>query len=293
MSFVCRCLVLVAGLAMCGSVGAVQADPLEFSHSFRAGEKFVVRTDHSSTIEVTEKETLQVIANATNSLRRYTIESIDDDGAATVLMEIEAVVITASDSESTVQYDSASAEEPPEQFIPVANSVGKPHARFKISPKGEVISVTPLQETTKKADEASQSLEQPFVRLPDGPVEIGGTWSETFKVIISIPDRLPEAVRLKRSYQLESIEDGLAKVSWKTIVLTPIDDTRLEAELVQRQLGGTFVFDTTAGRLVSRTGSSDRNVVGFRGGASMLRSIIKRKESLEPQTAAAGSTTIR
>ena len=71
--------------------------------------------------------------------------------------------------------------------------------------------------------------------------------------------------------RLDGIEDGIATISVDTTVLTPVDDPRLEARLLERIWDGTVRFDVDAGRVVSRSTEVDRRVVGFEGPQSSVR----------------------
>ena len=54
-------------------------------------------------------------------------------------------------------------------------------------------------------------------------------------------------------------------------MLTPIDDPRLEARLLERIWDGTITFDIEKGRVRSRSTSTDRRVIGFEGPQSSIR----------------------
>jgi hypothetical protein len=89
-------------------------------------------------------------------------------------------------------------------------------------------------------------------------------------------------VRTRLRYRLERLEDGIATIAVDTTVLTPVDDPRLEARLLERIWDGTVRFDVEAGRIVGRRTAIDRRVVGFGGPQSSVRykaSLEERAES--------------
>lgn len=273
------------------SVGSVQAEPVRLMHRFDVGQTFTVRTDHRARLEITKEEQLTTVDHQTDSVQSYLVESIDATGSATVVSRVDAVLMRASSNgEGTVEYDSTKLDaKPHEQFAAVQETVGKPLTRFVVSPFGTVDAVQPLLKGVVSSDASSQSHEHPFVRLPSEAVEPGATWDEKFKLVITIKGELPEAVNVKRKYQLDGLKDGIASISWRTVVLTPIRSTQLESELIQQTLDGMIEFDVAKGRIVLRKSGIDRQVVGFDGGGSKFRSVVDRTERLASKlTPAAG-----
>ena len=68
-------------------------------------------------------------------------------------------------------------------------------------------------------------------------------------------------------------------------VLTPVDDPRLEARLLERIWNGEIRFDVEAGQIVGRRTAIDRRVVGFGGPQSSVRykaSLEERADRPQP-----------
>ena len=95
-----------------------------------------------------------------------------------------------------------------------------------------------------------------------------------------MPNGPRKAVRTRLRYRLERLQDGIATIAIDTTVLTPVDDPRLEARLLERIWDGTIRFDVDAGRIVGRQTMIDRRVVGFGGPQSSLRYKASLEESL-------------
>jgi hypothetical protein len=119
------------------------------------------------------------------------------------------------------------------------------------------------------------------VPLPEEPVGVGAEWTVPQDVVVEVPNGPRKAVRTRLRYRLEALKDGIATIAVDTTVLTPIDDPRLEARLLERIWDGTVTFDVGAGRVVGRRTSIDRRVVGFGGPQSSVR----YKASLEERPA--------
>lgn len=256
------------------------AEPVRLAHRFTVGQEILVEAQHEAELKITKNEEQTEVTHATDSQRRYVVESIDATGAATVVSSVTSVNMSASSPDGAWSYDSTTGAKPPEQFAGVAETVGKPLARFVVTPTGSVELVTPLLKGVVNASADSQAYEHPFVRLPDQPVSVGDEWSESFKKVIMIPKQNPEAVNMKRVYRLESFDGSRATIRWRSVVLTPIRDSRIEGELAQHKLDGSLEFDVKAGRMISREAAADADVVGFSGGGSLLESHVERSEKV-------------
>lgn len=265
------------------------AEPVTLTHHFAQGQEFFVQKHEDASVEVILESGTSELSHTTDSVRKFRVVSTDAAGNATVRIEIQQVGMKASSSEGTVVYDSTSSQEASLQFKDVAKTIGKPLAEFVVSPRGEVTSIKSLHESVTDVDASSQSLEHPFVWLSDKPVEVGAEWSEKIKLVIKLPEELPQAVNMKRIYKLESVDGGKATVSWRSVIVTPLQDAALEGEVVQRKFDGEFVFDIASGHLVARTAKATGNVVGFQGTGTQLKSTISRSESMTTAEKTAGN----
>jgi hypothetical protein len=99
----------------------------------------------------------------------------------------------------------------------------------------------------------------------------GAEWTIPQEVVVEAPGAGRKAVRTRLRYRLEDVRDGVATIRVDTTVLTPVDDPRLEARLLERIWDGTIAFDVQAGRVTSRKTGIDRRVVGFGGPQSSVR----------------------
>lgn len=274
-TFLCAAIAVL----FCPAVGLAEG-PISLAHSFEQGDVYRVRKHEDASVEVMLESGTNELSHTADSVRQFRVMSVDANGAATVRVAIENVTMRATTSEGTITYDSNSDEKPTEQFEDVAKTIGQPLAEFVVTKAGEVTNVKSLHESVTDIDANSQSLEHPFVSLPDKPIEVGDQWSETFKVVIKLPEELPYAVKLKRAYTLDSVTAGVAQISWRTLVLTPIKDAVLEGELIQRQFAGTLTCHLADGRLIKRTATASGDVVGFQGNGTRLKSEIARTEAM-------------
>ena len=96
-----------------------------------------------------------------------------------------------------------------------------------------------------------------------------------------------KSIKTRQVYRLEKVETGVATISVKTAVLTPINSPRVKSQLVQRISKGQLRFDVDAGRLLSKQLDWDENVLGFNGPESNMKYLARSTESLEDRQATA------
>ncbi len=85
------------------------------------------------------------------------------------------------------------------------------------------------------------------------------------------------------------MESGIATISLRTEVLTPVNDARIESQLIQRLSNGTIKFDIDAGVVRGRRLEWDQTVVGFNGPESSMTYVARLTESLAPAKVARAS----
>ena len=74
----------------------------------------------------------------------------------------------------------------------------------------------------------------------------------------------------------------MATISVATQVLTPVNNPKIQSQLVQRLTKGTIRFDMDAGRVLSQNIDLDEQVLGFQGPDSSLHFIGRFTEEYVP-----------
>jgi hypothetical protein len=124
--------------------------------------------------------------------------------------------------------------------------------------------------------------------LPPKPVEIGFTWSIPQDVEVKLEGGAVKKIQTRQQFKLEDVKNGIATISIDTVILTPVRDPAIEAQLIQRTPSGQAKFDIDAGRVVSHQTDLDKQVFGFSGETSTMHYRTRFVETLLPagQTAA-------
>jgi hypothetical protein len=74
------------------------------------------------------------------------------------------------------------------------------------------------------------------------------------------------------------VETGIATIAVKTEILTPINDPKIQSQLVQRMQHGEIKFDIDAGRIRSKQMDLDETVIGFSGQNSVMKYLARLTE---------------
>jgi hypothetical protein len=267
------------------AAGADDEKTYTLRYQFHRGEIVGYKVDHQTQVFLQQQEAEQHVEHGSVSNKRYTVRKVDEAGNAVLDLQIDRVQLTAEvDGGESVSYDTASGETPPSAFEGIDATVGKPHVRVEVSPRGELRSLDWLiasGQTKKPTIDDAPSLDI-MVILPEGPVKIGDTWKEPFEVEVNATPTLKKTVRIQREYTLKSVQGSQATIALKTVILTPLHDPAQESQLVSKTPRGTVTFDLARGVVTSRTQKVDKVVVGFSGDDSKVHTISSRTEQLAP-----------
>ena len=247
--------------------GCGAAEPVSLRYRFRVGDRIDMDVAHRALTETTMNGTTQTVETMTDSRKTWRVVAVDAAGRATLEHSVDDVVMTSRTSDKgEVRWAGAGTADPPPGYEGVRQSLGVPLSRLVIDPTGRVLDRRELRPCPP-----SSTGDLVVVPLPDEPVAAGAEWTIPQEVVVEAPAAGRKAVKARLRYRLERVHDGLATIRVDTTVLTPVDDPRLEARLLERIWDGTIVFDIDSGRVVSRKTGIDRRVVGFGGPQSSVR----------------------
>ncbi len=260
-----------------------QPETYELRYRFIPGSSVDYTVENQSHIEVEQAGAEQQVDHSQTSHKHYRVLSVDEDGNGVLELTIDRVQMQAAvDGDEPVTYDSQKDRQPPAQFIGIAGTIGKPHARITASPTGKLLEIDWLVGDGQgalptKKDAGTLDI---LVQLPEAPVAIGDKWKQRFKTEVTVKEKLRKTVTLLRTYRLVSVDGNRATIELRTSVITPLHDPAQEAQLIQKTPSGTIEFDLDRGVLLSRSTELDREVVGFNGGKSRIRNRTTRSERI-------------
>jgi hypothetical protein len=277
-------LLAIAGGVLAIAVGraadtdaAAAADGVRLRYAFRVGDDLASEVAHRALTETTMNGVTQSVETSTDSTRTWKVVAVDQAGGATLEQVVDEVTMTSrSSDQGEVRWSSAGLADPPPGYEGVRQSLGVPLVRLRVADDGRI-----LERRELRPCPAAATGDLVIVPFPEEPVAVGHEWTVPDEVVVEVPNGPRKAVRTRLRYRLEKLEDGIATIAVDTTVLTPVDDPRLEARLLERIWDGTIGFDVEAGRIVGRRTAIDRRVVGFGGPQSSVR----YKASLEERAA--------
>lgn len=246
-------------------------------YKFTEGETIQWKVRHLGTTEATVQGNTQTSKMRAVSTKQWKVTGVDNEGNATFVHSVLDVNMWQKVSgREEVRYDSSSDETPPPEYRHVAKTVGVPLSTVTISPSGRVL------ERDKTPHQLNSGLGEIAVPLPDEPVKVGQDWRVTNEIRVRRQDGKVLHVKTRRVYTLESVKTGIATITVRTEVLTPVNDPRIEAQLVQQLVAGELKFDVDAGRVISREIDWDETIVGFGGHESVMKYLARFTEELIP-----------
>jgi uncharacterized protein DUF6263 len=259
------------------------------AYKFAAGDVFRTKVVHLATVETKIKDTEQTSKSRTVSTRLWRIKEVTPAGHIIFENVVERVQMWNSvTGQPEVSYDSRTDEKPPAGFEHVAGSIGRVLATVTIDPHGRILA---RENGQKQFNPGIGELTIPF---PSTPVKVGATWSIPEELKLTADNGTVKVIKTQQQYRLDKVETGVATIGVQTQILTPVNDPKLQSQLVQRLQRGTIKFDLTAGRLLYKQMDIDEEVFAFSGAGSHMQYLARlTEEPLKEETAAAIGGTER
>jgi hypothetical protein len=262
------------------------AENYELRYKFKPGETIRYRVEHRAKVRTTISGTTQTAETESFSEKVWRVKSVDEQGAASFEHSVDVVQMRQKVSGRQEEtYDSTKDTTPSAPFQDVAKNVGVPLSVIKMDPKGRVLHRENLRPQPTDG--------QVTIPLPDEAVRVGHTWNVPLEVELRQESGAIKRVKTRQQYRLEEVNNGIARISMETVILTPVRDPALEAQLIQRETSGTVRFDIEAGRVISQEVNLDKQVTGFRGETSLMHYETRFTESLLPASQTAGKPSAR
>lgn len=233
-------------------------------------------------------EQTETSRNKSESRKHYRVLAVEPDGSGNLELIIDRVHMTASVGGKPAEvFKSDDAAAQPEKYKHILRTVGKPQATIRFSPAGAPLKVAPILPVAANqpavaggsANGQEASPESYLTPLPEQPVAVGDIWKERFQ-LDAVADKLPVKITMQREYRLAAVEANRALIEFRTVILTPVHDPAISAQLIQRETQGKIVFDLARGQVVSRDVGIDRTVINPFGSKSSMRAVSRYQERL-------------
>jgi len=265
-----RSLALILSLVVASSAAAQEH---KLVYKLKAGETVRTKVTHQAIVDTKVKGTDQRVQTRSVSAKVWKVEKVDAKGNVTFTHALDWVDLwNKMDDRAEVKYDSRTDETAPRGYENVSLSIGQPLATITINAAGRIVE---RKDTRPVFNPGIGDLTVP---LPEKPIKVGGGWHVDEEVKLQDEQKRVKAVQFRHQYVLDKVETGVATISVNTQTLTPIDDPKFEAQLIQRMQKGAIRFDIDAGRVLSRQMDLDETVLGFSGADSSMHYVAQYTE---------------
>ncbi len=251
----------------------------KLQYKFKPGETVRTKVLQQVRLDTTIEGSNQVAETTSGSIKVWKILNVDSSGQTTLVHSVESVDMRQKvTGREEVVYNSQTDQKPPSGFEQVAKSIGVPLAEVTVDQAGKITKRVEKRPGAPSDGHNSQML----VPLPAEPVAVGESWNVPVDVTVSLEGGETKLIKTRQFYTLEKIATGVATISVATQVLTPVNNPKIQSQLVQRLTKGTIKFDIEGGRVSSQQIDLDERVLGFNGNNSSLHYLGRFTEEYQP-----------
>jgi hypothetical protein len=274
---------IAAAIAPAAEENAAPAPPDGPKHAlqYKFKPREIIRTQvlHRVSLDTTIAGTTQTAETTSGSVKVWKIVDVDTSGKITLEHSVESVDMRQKLSgREEIVFNSKSGNAPPPGYESVAKSLGVPLTQVTIDTSGKVLKRVDKRQNAPADAQNSQMV----IPLPAAPVAISESWNSPNDVTINLEDGETKIIKTRQHYTLEKVANGVATISVATQVLTPVNNPKIQSQLIQRLTQGSIRFDIDAGRVLSQQLELDERVIGFNGADSNLHYLGRFTEEYLP-----------
>lgn len=276
------CFVLPTAPDVESDTSAKPVPEYQLVYKFRKGQEVHYEVSQTTKRLSRQSQAQQLVTDTVREDKHLSVVDVTDDGSFVLKTVFERVRMNADFGNKKVVFDSQKPKtEDPPGFARFRKQISKPQFHVLFEPTGKLKAVRRLA-AGKGADDKSAGKGNDgssfLVVFPKDPVKIGGTWREEYTVKLPISRELIRSIEVLRTYRLNTVKDGIAKISFASSLKTPVKNPEFLAKLVQVAPSGTIEFDIDDGVIAKRTIRVDKTVLNHSGPGSLLQTVSKRVE---------------
>ena len=262
-------------------------------YHFKKGQYVHYEEDSQSKMTLMAREQTQETSEKRRTNKHFRVVSVDEDGSAVVEPIIDRVQMEVrNDNGHPVAYDSANKGSAPKDFKKVEETIGKPSLRIRYAANGRIEQLLPLNVQSHKEIEATEQKKQNFlIAFPEDVIAIGEAWSDNYMIDVSVDGKLrnplKKRVKIRRTYTLKEIKDGIASIGFRIFPLAVERDPRIKGELIHHSRFGSVQFDIERGIILKWQSSGSGQVFEAFGPSSMMKALSNTTERYVPSPSAA------
>ncbi|MFV1966912.1 MAG: hypothetical protein ACC628_15915 [Pirellulaceae bacterium] len=255
-------------------------ETFKLRYQFAPGEIVRWKVVHLATTETQVQGNTQSARSRATSTKVWKVTQVNDDGSMTLSHSVDHVDMWQKLTDRPEsRYNSETDKKAPPEYQHVAKTLSRPLTSITIRPDGTILN------RESALPDFKFGVGNMVMRLPPQAIPIGSRWFEPSEIRVRMPDSRFKRIKTRKLYTLEKVQTGIADISVKTEVLTPVNDPKVKAGLIQQLTEGEIKFDVDAGRVISKQMDWDETVVGFDGADGMLKYLARLTEALLPPEA--------
>ncbi len=219
------------------------------------------------TVSYGGKETLTQTSSTT--YRRWELLSPVEEGKVAARHWIDRMVLEQNqEGKEPIKYDSEKDIVVPKEIAAFGTekAVGVALETFDLNSLGVMSGKTKLV-AEYQGLEGDSNVVVPF---PKEEVAVGDVWTIPYSLYVKGADKVTRPYQVVERFRLESIDDKYANISFKTTLVSIVDDPVVEGELAERLFSGRALFDRELGLNVRTEMTFNKKVTGAFGFSSYL-----------------------
>lgn len=262
-------------------------------YRFKKGQYVHYEEDSRSEMNLMARGQTQETSEKRRTNKHFRVISVDENGSAVVEPIIDRVQMEVrNDNGRPVTYDSANKGSAPRDFKKVEETIGKPSLRIRYAANGKVEQLLPLNAQSHEKIEATEQEKQNFlIAFPEDVIAIGEAWTDNYMIDVSVDGKLrnplKKRVKIRRTYTLKDIKDGIANIGFRIFPLAVERDPRIKGELIHHSRFGSVKFDVKRGIILEWQSSGSGQVFEAFGPSSMMKALSSTTERYVPSPSAA------
>lgn len=213
------------------------------------------------------KESL--IKTSSTTYRRWEILNESGEGKVSARHWIDRMILEQrEDEKDPITYDSERDVVVPKEIsaFGTEKAVGVALETFDVNAIGVMSDKTKLV-AEYQGREGDSNVVVPF---PAEEVGVGDVWTIPYALHIKGADKVTRPYQVVERFRLEDINEQYATISFKTTLVSIVDDPVVEGELAERLFTGRALFDRKLGLTTHTEMTFDKKVTGAFGFSSFL-----------------------
>ncbi|MBA4019569.1 MAG: hypothetical protein C0483_20590 [Pirellula sp.] len=240
-------------------------------YQFAKGETVRWLVEHRAKIASTVEGSSQTAETSTMSVKAWKVVETFPGGETKFINSVESIDMRQKlTGRQETTYNSRIDKEVPPMFAAAAKQVGQPLAEVTIDGRGNVQKRLDLKKADTDGAPQETSTSDITLVLPDKPLGIGESWTAPLDLSATDEKGGRIVIKARRKITLLNVTGNVATLRHETQILSPLNDPKIEAQVVQSEQAGDVMFDLARGRIIKLSLANDREVFGFQGDASVM-----------------------